>query len=109
MGVISIKLSFAPKSLGLFYELSYVPFILVINLTILSFILDKSYFDLNKKYYQFIISVVGFLFCVVVTIRYLYVQTIDKSQTIVKIENRASANNLWNFEFKKTEYSEYFV
>lgn len=100
-GVISINISFVPESLGLFYELSYVPFILVIILTVLSFTLDKSFFSLDKKYYQFIISVIGFLFCITVTVRYLYIQSIDKSQTTAEIENKAGANNVWDFEFKK--------
>ena len=93
-GVISINISFAPESLGLFYELSYVPFILVIILTVLSFTLDKSFFSLDKKYYQFIISVIGFLFCITVTVRYLYIQSIDKSQTTAEIENKAGTNNV---------------
>ncbi|ANI89204.1 hypothetical protein A9P82_07810 [Arachidicoccus ginsenosidimutans] len=99
-GVMSIKISFAPQDLGLFREILYVPFILIIVFTILAFILDKSYFNLNKKYYQFTISIIGFLFCTITTFRYLYIQSIDKFQTILEIENKAGANNVWDFEFK---------
>jgi len=99
-GFKSISQAYAPIQSGLFSQLQYVPFVILIIATIVALLLDNKYFKTNHKLYQYIISFIGLTFCGIVTFKFVHNNNIDNSKTLMHISNLPGASNVLRFDFK---------
>jgi hypothetical protein len=83
--------------LGMFH---YITFFFVILVTIVLLLLDSSaYFeDRNIRHYGF--SLVGLVFCCVVSYKIWYRNSVDSAKTIMTVVNKSGALDIWEFKFK---------
>ena len=103
-GYKSIRHQFGGYDVGIFSEFDYIPFGLVIILTIVIVLLDRSAFKSDRKVYQYTFSIIALTICFVVFFRIIYRNSIDNSTTILKVTNKAGANNVWRFDFKDSKH-----
>ena len=89
---------------GLLSELDYLPLGLVLISTITVFLLDTSFFKLDRKLYQYSLSFLGLSICFIVFFKIIERNSIDNSKTILKVVNQAGASNVWQFDFKDSKH-----
>lgn len=112
VGVKAVIQAFGGYELGLFHELQYIPFALLIIFTIAAFLLDSTYYKLDNKIYQYSVSFIGFVFGVIVVFKILQHNSIDNSKTVLQVSNLPGATNVLTFEFKnnnKFRLTEYYM
>jgi hypothetical protein len=100
-GARAISQAFAPIQSGLFSELQYVSFAILIIATIVALVLDTKRFKANHKFYQLITSFIGLALCGVVTFKFIYNSNIDNSKTLIGVSNLPGATNDLSFDFKE--------
>jgi hypothetical protein len=103
-GYKAVRLEFGGYEIGLLSEFNYLPFGVVIILTIIILLLDRSAFNLDKKIYQYSFSLIALTICFFVFIKIIYRNSIDNTKTILKVVNKAGANYVWQFDFKKGKH-----
>jgi hypothetical protein len=101
LGIYSIKQAYGGIDAGLLSEFQYAPFILLIIGTIVALILDTRQFENSRKTYQYVTSLVGVIFCVIVVFKFIHNSSIDNSKTLLRVSNLPGATNVLDFEFKK--------
>src|SRR4051794_1723601 len=99
-GIKAVRQVFGGYELGLFNHVQYIPFALLIIFTIATVLTDTTYYKLDNKIYQYIISFVSVTFCGIVIVKMIQHNSIDNSKTIFKISNMPGALNVLTFEFK---------
>ncbi len=80
--------------------LHYIPFFFVILVTIVLLLLDSSAYveDRNIRHYGF--SLVGLVFCCVVSYKIWYRNSVDSAKTLITVVNKSGGLNIWEFKFK---------
>ena len=104
LGYKAVQQEFGGYDLGLFHQIHYIFFALLIIFTIATLLLDTSYYKLDKNIIQFSVSFIGLTFCAIVTFKILQRISIDNSKTVLKVSNKAGATNVMTFEFKNNKY-----
>jgi hypothetical protein len=77
---------------------------IVIILTIVILLLDRSAFKVNREIYQFSCSLIALTICFIVFFKIIYRNSIDNSKTVLRVVNKAGANNVWQFDFKDSKH-----
>ena len=103
-GYKAIRHEFGGYDVGIFIEFDYIPLGIVIILTIVILLLDRSAFTVDRKIYQFSFSLIALTICFIVFIKIIYRNSIDSSKTVLKVLNKAGANNVWQFDFKDSKH-----
>ncbi|MBA2561396.1 MAG: hypothetical protein H0V14_00525 [Chitinophagaceae bacterium] len=104
-GYKAVRHEFEGYNLGFpFYHIQFVPFILLIIFTIAVLLLDTTYYKLDKNIFQYLVSFIGLTFIAVVTFKIIQRNSIDNSNTILKISNLPGATNVMTFEFKENKH-----
>ena len=104
LGIKTIKQAFGGYSLGLFHQLQFIPFGLLLIFTIAAFLLDTSYYKIDKRQNQYVTSILGVILCSIVIIKIIHRNFVDKSETILQVSSLPGATNALNFEFKTKRY-----
>lgn len=99
-GIYAVKQAFEGYDLGLMSEFQYIPFVLLIILTVVALRLDASFYKVDKKIYQYAVSFIGFSFFAIVIVKTIQNIAIDNSKTVLKISNLPGATNVLTFDFK---------
>lgn len=102
-GVTAVRQSLIGYELGLFHELQYIPIVALSIFTVLAFILDTSYYKIDKKSYHYITSLMGVTFCSFVIIKNIQHKYIDNAVTVLKVTNMPGATNVITFQFKENQ------
>jgi len=100
LGFKAVKQAFGGYDLGLFHQFQYIPLVLLVIFTIAAFLLDTSYYKLDKKIYQYVTSLMGLTFCSIVIFKIIHHNSIDNSKTILQVSNMPKATNVLTLEFK---------
>lgn len=103
-GYRAIRHEFGAYEVGVFSEFDHIPLGIVTILTIAILLLDRSAFKVDRKIYQFSFSLIALTICSIVFFRIIYRNSIDNSKTILKVVNKAGANNVWQFDFKDSKH-----
>ena len=103
-GYKAIRHEFGGYDVGLFSEFDYIPLAIVIILTIVIFLSDCSAFKVDRKIYQFSFSLIALTICFIAFFKIIYRNSIDSSNTVLKLVNKAGANNVWQFDFKDRKH-----
>jgi lysylphosphatidylglycerol synthetase-like protein (DUF2156 family) len=103
-GYKSIRHQFGAYDVGVFSEFDYIPLGIVIILTIVILLLDRSAFKVDRKIYQFSFSLIALTICFIVFFKIIYRNSIYSSKTVLKVVNKAEANNVWQFDFKDSKH-----
>ncbi len=103
-GYKSIRHQFGGYDVGVLSEFDYIPLGIVIILTIVILLLDRSAFKVDRKIYQFSFSLIAVTICFIVFFKIIYRSSIDSSKTVLKVVNKAGANNVWQFDFKDSKH-----
>jgi hypothetical protein len=104
LGIKAIKQAFSGYSLGLFHQLQYIPYGLLLIFTVAALLLDTSYFRIYKRPNQYVTSILGMTLCSIVIIKTIQTKLIDNSETIFQVSNLPGATNHLTFEFKTKSY-----
>lgn len=99
-GIMAIKQSLGGYNLGLFHEVQYIPFGLLVMFTALALLLDTSCYMLDKGLYQYGISLIGLTLCGVVIIKIIQNKSVDNAATVMEVTNLPGAANVFTFQFK---------
>ena len=99
-GFKALRQAYGPIEAGLLTEFQYLPFIFLVISTILAIVVDIKYFELNKKIYQFCLSLIGVTLCTVVVLKFTRNNSIDNSKTVLRVSHLPRATNLLSFPFK---------
>ena len=100
VGFEAIRQASGPLDAGLVSEFQYFPFIILMIATIIALVLETKYFKLDRKIYQYILSLIGVTLCSIVIFKLIQNRNTDNSKTILQVSNLPGANNVLNFEFK---------
>jgi hypothetical protein len=103
-GYKSTRHQFGGYDVGVFSEFDYIPFGVVIILTIFILLFDHSAFKVDTKIYQYSFSIIALTICFIVFFKIIYRNSIDSSKTVLKVVNKAGANNVWQFDFKDSKH-----
>ena len=103
-GYKAIRHEFGGYDVGILSEFNYIPLGILIILTIVILLLDRSAFQDDRKIYQFSFSFIALTICFIAFFRIIYRNSIDSSKTVLKVVNKAGANNVWQFEFKDSKH-----
>jgi hypothetical protein len=100
LGIKSVRQVFGGYDLGLFHQFQYIPFAFLIIFTIATFLLDTTYYKLNKIIYQYAVSFIGLAFIAIVIFIIIQHNSVDNSKTVLQVSNLPGATNVLTFEFK---------
>ncbi len=103
LGFFAIKKEFRATDTGLFYQLNYIPFGLLILFTLIAISLDKLFYKAYRTKKQFITSTIGILLCCIVVYKIYQRHTIDKSNTLYTFSTKTTLNEYWEIQLKENE------
>lgn len=101
-GIAAIKVEFGRQELGLFDEFKQIPFVILCILTILLAIVDYKSFRTRKTFLNFLPTFLAVLFLGVTSYKKIIRNNINNERTVLKVINQAGANNVLEFDFKKS-------
>ncbi|MHA4847866.1 hypothetical protein ACX0G7_27110 [Flavitalea antarctica] len=100
-GFIAIKIALGGYFLGIFNQIQYLFFGLLLLFTLAAFLLDSLYYQTDNNVYQYGVTAVGLVFCAVVSVIIFQHHSIDGSKTIFEVSTLPGANNVFTIEFKE--------
>jgi hypothetical protein len=101
LGIISIKLEFGPYNIEFYDGFKYLPVILLMTISIISFIIERNRYLYNKNLKAFIFTFLSSVFIVVIFSRFVQRSIIEKEPILLKVTNVQGAAHLITFEFRK--------
>lgn len=100
-GYRAIANAFGTQRVGVFSEFDYIPLVLIIVLTIVSFVIEWRHFMVEKKVSQLVVGLIGIVLICIVSGKLLQYHFIKNRQTILLVSNKAGANNVLTYDFKR--------
>lgn len=99
-GIKAVEQAFGSYQTGLSSMFQFLPFILLILFTTIALLLDRSFYQIKRKWYQFIGSFIGIACCIIVIFKIFQRKQIENSKTLFEVRNVSNTENVLSFEFK---------
>ena len=100
-GYRAIANAFGTQRVGVLSEFDYIPVLLITFLTIASFVIEWRNFRVEKRFTQLSVGFIGIVFICIVSGKLLQYHVIKNKETIFLVSNKAGANNVLTYDFKR--------
>lgn len=98
VGYFAVHKEFNGNETGLFYEFNYIPFVLLIFLTIAALISDISFYKQHKSKAQFISLAIGCLLCCTIVFKINKRHKIDNSKLLYTFNGNPYAEDFLSID-----------